>query len=107
MSEQQPQSNRYSPIVDSALVLAMISAVCYVAGFLIELREASELGLPLHLLPESSIQSIVLSGSIYLFFVATVALLFVLIVNVTVLLRFCTFFIIFAILYFPLFPSCP
>lgn len=78
MSEQQRQSNRYSPIVDSALVLAMISAVCYVAGFLIELRDAYALGLPPHLLPESSIQSIVLSGGVHLFFATMVALLFVL-----------------------------
>lgn len=78
MSEQRPQSNKYSRIVDSAFLLAIISSACYVVGFLIELGDKRALGLPAHLLPEYSIQSTLVCGGVHLLFAATVVLLFVL-----------------------------
>lgn len=62
-------------IVDSALVLAIVSAVCYVVGFLVDLRDARALGLPRHLLPEYSIQAQVLSGGVALLSLAAILLL--------------------------------
>lgn len=65
----------HASIVDSALVVAVVSAVCYVVGFLVDLRDARALGLPRHLLPEYSIQAQVLSGGIALLSIAAILLL--------------------------------
>jgi hypothetical protein len=53
-------------IIDSALVLAVLYAICYAVGHLVEIRDSSELGIPHHLLPELQMQSIVLTGALHL-----------------------------------------
>jgi hypothetical protein len=62
-------------ILDSALIVGIFSAFCYALGFLVELRDAREIGLPHHLLPESSAQATILIGATHLILLAAVCLI--------------------------------
>lgn len=76
MSEQKPQTpHTHLGVIDSALAIAFITAACYMTGYMRDLLDARRLGLPLHLLPEHSIESILFTGGSYLFFFSLLLLL--------------------------------
>ena len=62
-------------LVDSAFVLAILSACCYAVGRLVNLRDAGQLGIPSHLLPVIPPETTLLIGALHLL-VLTLAVLF-------------------------------
>lgn len=62
-------------VLDSALILAMFSAVCYVMGNAARLGTARRLGLPLFLMPEVGPETLILVGGRYLVLFGAVGLL--------------------------------
>jgi hypothetical protein len=54
-------------LLDTAFLLAGISAVCLAFGHMVVLRDARILGLPHQLLPELSVQTVAVIGGIYIF----------------------------------------
>lgn len=66
-------------LVDSALVIALCTAGCYMMGFLIKLRDSRALGLPSHLLPQHSIHSILFTGGSFLFYLVLIFLFLILV----------------------------
>ncbi len=61
-------------LLDSALMIAFATAVCYVLGFLAHMRTGWALGIPWHLLPDLPLQQTLVIGGIYLLMYLAVAL---------------------------------
>ena len=62
-------------LLDSALIVAVISASCFALGQFALLPDAEKAGIPNHLVPEPAVQTVATIGGIYLF-VAGVFLFF-------------------------------
>jgi hypothetical protein len=62
-------------VLDSALILAVFSAICYVMGHAAQLRAARQLGLPLSLMPSIGPETFILVGGRYLILFGALGLL--------------------------------
>lgn len=68
-------SGRLLSIVDSALILAMFSAVCFVMGHAARLGTARRLRLPLFLMPPVGAETLILVGARYIVLFGAIGLL--------------------------------
>jgi hypothetical protein len=64
-----------SEVVESAIVLTIVSAICYAIGDLVHLRDSKQLGIPSRLLPEVATESTILIGALHLLVLILVGLL--------------------------------
>ncbi len=72
---RKQQSSISLKILDSALILALISAVCYMMGHAAHLGMSRRLKVPLHLMPSVAPETYILVGGLYLVFVGAIVLL--------------------------------
>src|SRR5215208_5817669 len=61
-------------VLDSALIVAMFSAVCYVMGHASQVGIAQRMGVPVFLMPHVGPESLVLIGATYLILLFAVGL---------------------------------
>lgn len=73
MTEDQQRRGSLS-ILDSALIVAMFSAVCYVMGHAAQVGIAQRMGVPVFLMPHVGPESFVLIGATYLILLFAVGL---------------------------------
>ena len=73
MTEDQ-KLRRSLSVVDSALIVAMFSAVCYVMGHAAQVGIAQRMGVPVFLMPHVGPESFILIGATYLTLVFAVGL---------------------------------
>jgi len=66
--------NISTKILDSAFVIAILSAICYVLGYMAEVHRAISIGLPLHLLNDPTLQTIITIGGYYLLLILAISL---------------------------------
>lgn len=74
MPDEKPVSRSLS-VVDSALILAMFSAVCYVMGHAARIGTARRMRVPFILMPQVGPEVVILIGGIYLVLLAAGGLL--------------------------------
>ena len=63
MCDSQPKS--IHSWVTPAIVIGVVSAVCYASGYLVKVHDAAKVGIPLHLLPDRGVQATILTGAAY------------------------------------------
>jgi len=62
-------------VLDSALIVAMFSAVCFVMGHAAQLGAARRMGVPMFLMPHVGPETVILIGATYLILLCAVGLL--------------------------------
>ena len=73
-----PDKTPTQRLLDSALFIAVITAVCYVLGFLAHMRTGWTYGIPWHLLPDPPLHQTLVFGGIYLLIYAAIGLFVIL-----------------------------
>lgn len=63
-----------SKILDSAFIIAIVSAICYVLGYMAQIRAAISIGLPGHLLHDPSLHGTITLGGYYLLLIFAISL---------------------------------
>lgn len=76
-------TNFLKRLVDSALIVAVLSGACYIVGYGGYVRDVRKFGLPAHLLPQPQVESLMLAGAADLWLLAAI------VIALSAILAFC------------------